>query len=474
MIFNDGWFTTKLYQIQEEKRVFSSAISIHGVSPRPIRGTREEEEHQQRIIRNVYGTGDRYKTIFRQYTYIKKVMQTICPIFVELPPLFNSLLYCEWVSHIHQPEKFYRDHFTHAVKVALLGDWFLDMPPCGNALVFSIDSKFQNNLDSNSIPEDLRQEFENNGITLSSNTTVSIVDKDSVWAMKNKDNKQRYCCIRKEEDKLNVYNVIFNIVANLLRENNEIFDWLPLRGWRSIDWLEVTELSWWMAGLFHDIAYPLELYHKIGKKISPGYKELDILGSNWEMVQPQIHDSLLFSLNDKEDIKNAFEERKHGACGAVQLLCLSKKSSSMGYNERLAVELAANAIFNHHRIDDYDFSFDKDPISYLLLVADNCQEWGRLLLIPEENKDDYIKLHRYYISDKAKICSTSNPEEYKVIFFFKESEISKINRIPDEIFPDKYKWDEAKVRNSKEKFHSKILTQVNGKFPRISYNLKRI
>jgi len=73
-----------------------------------------------------------------------------------------------------------------------------------NKLLFSVDSKFQGDLDSSSIPKDLRQEFDNNKISLSDNPTVSIKEKDSRWLITDEDNRQEYT-VRKEENKLNIY-----------------------------------------------------------------------------------------------------------------------------------------------------------------------------------------------------------------------------------------------------------------------------
>ena len=70
--------------------------------------------------------------------------------------------------------------------------------------LFSVDSKmFKNDLDKVTISEDFQKEFENNGISLSQNTTVSIDEKDHRWLINDKDNKQTYT-VRKEE-RLNIY-----------------------------------------------------------------------------------------------------------------------------------------------------------------------------------------------------------------------------------------------------------------------------
>jgi hypothetical protein len=64
--------------------------------------------------------------------------------------------------------------------------------------LFSIDSKFQSDLNNDTIPDDLRQAFESNEASLSSDATVS----DSSWRIVDRDNSYT---IRKREDKLDVY-----------------------------------------------------------------------------------------------------------------------------------------------------------------------------------------------------------------------------------------------------------------------------
>jgi len=70
-------------------------------------------------------------------------------------------------------------------------------------LLFTMGLEFQRDLDNVAISEGLRREFKNNGILLSHNPTVSIKEKDSKWLIT--DNQQSYA-VRKEENKLSVYN----------------------------------------------------------------------------------------------------------------------------------------------------------------------------------------------------------------------------------------------------------------------------
>jgi hypothetical protein len=65
-----------------------------------------------------------------------------------------------------------------------------------------VDSKLQIDLDNRTISQDLRQEFENNGITLPQNATVSIEETGSRWLITN---KARAYTVSKAEDELDIY-----------------------------------------------------------------------------------------------------------------------------------------------------------------------------------------------------------------------------------------------------------------------------
>jgi uncharacterized protein YjbI with pentapeptide repeats len=70
-------------------------------------------------------------------------------------------------------------------------------------LLFSIDSKkFQGDLDKGTISQELRQEFEQNLINLSENTTVSTKVEDKEWLIDDEGNQKTYI-VRKEE-RLNI------------------------------------------------------------------------------------------------------------------------------------------------------------------------------------------------------------------------------------------------------------------------------
>ena len=82
--------------------------------------------------------------------------------------------------------------------VAVLGHLATDW------LLFSIELKFQNDLDNRFISESLQQEFKKNGISLSQDANISVDQRSTGWLIIS--NKQIYA-IRREEDKLNIYSL---------------------------------------------------------------------------------------------------------------------------------------------------------------------------------------------------------------------------------------------------------------------------
>jgi len=82
-------------------------------------------------------------------------------------------------------------------------------------LLFSVELELQSDLDSGDISEALRQEFKDNGVSLSPDVTISkesVIWKGKRWLIS--DNDDRYWVkkekdkVKKEEDKLNIYKLI--------------------------------------------------------------------------------------------------------------------------------------------------------------------------------------------------------------------------------------------------------------------------
>lgn len=73
---------------------------------------------------------------------------------------------------------------------------------------FSIRLNFGDDLANKKISENLRKEFQNNGILLSPNAAVSITEDSRAWKITNQDNQQAFLIRRGETGKLDIYEVI--------------------------------------------------------------------------------------------------------------------------------------------------------------------------------------------------------------------------------------------------------------------------
>jgi hypothetical protein len=77
------------------------------------------------------------------------------------------------------------------------------VPEIIEELLFSTELTFQRDLDNLRVSEDLRREFETNGILLSQNTTVSIKKEDLWWLITDQELNKRYS-VRKGADRLDI------------------------------------------------------------------------------------------------------------------------------------------------------------------------------------------------------------------------------------------------------------------------------
>ena len=86
--------------------------------------------------------------------------------------------------------------------------------------LFNIHSSFQDDLETEVLPEDLRKaiekglckELENERVSLSQNVAVTVKSEDSCWLITDGDDKQTYT-VKKEDGKLNFYNITLADIA---------------------------------------------------------------------------------------------------------------------------------------------------------------------------------------------------------------------------------------------------------------------
>lgn len=169
----------------------------------------------------------------------------------------------------------------------------------------------------------------------------------------------------------------------------------------------IIYMSSYMAGLFHDIGYPVVMNMNENRKIIDYLAEMYVFmgGSyNFNRITSLLQNSLLFRVVRPKEIRKRIEGDKpdHGTVSALLFLLHFYENGAVYTLEPYklcAVELAALAIYNH--TNRYRFLGQKDPdhercvcalnpISYLLRVADDLQEWGRIYF--EVSKTSQIML----------------------------------------------------------------------------------
>lgn len=151
-----------------------------------------------------------------------------------------------------------------------------------------------------------------------------------------------------------------------------------------------------ISSLFHDIGYPIVHYFGYQKrllKFAPSvYMLINGDKSSNEKIAALLSQSLLFQVVGKEDILYN-SDGNHGAFSAIALLLHFYETGliySLPLEQKAAVELAALAIYNHtiqyqyikgdKKKDEckyYRAQFNLNPISFLLRLCDDAQEWNR-------------------------------------------------------------------------------------------------
>lgn len=168
------------------------------------------------------------------------------------------------------------------------------------------------------------------------------------------------------------------------------------RTWDDFYCENIIYMASYMAALFHDIGYPETAnatnQRRILEYISNLYNA-ESSGYNYRRLNTLLQNSLLFRLVPFQEIQSRMSSDKadHGVFSSIIfLLNFYENGVIQGLDsyEKCAVELAALAIYNHTnkyryagKIKDGEYSknlFVRNPISYILRICDDLQEWGRI------------------------------------------------------------------------------------------------
>lgn len=209
------------------------------------------------------------------------------------------------------------------------------------------------------------------------------------------------CCI--EECLLKENNEYACYIMDCIRQDrNEGF--FEEDGERSI-LKEIVYKSYFVSALFHDIGYPLAYYLRVSQEIQqfvPFFKIISAeLKTEFAEIKALLNNSLLFRTVDVKEIKEKYQQNDHGCLSAISFLMNFYFSGSIyclgkGEKNRCIVEMAAVAIYKHTNIwtGTNRMIFSQDPISYLLRICDDMQEWQRFLVLIEDT-------HNYLMCTKC-------------------------------------------------------------------------
>ncbi len=203
-----------------------------------------------------------------------------------------------------------------------------------------------------------------------------------------------------------------------------------------LDKTGIKEKYWWVTGLIHDIGYPLEklttsVNWSLVNQILKCYPHLDLEmiplevtlsskgrnqaayleiieegmskeakylirnGAGYNLDGP-LHSKSQVFLSNPEKGHGEFNYKPsialdHGVVGAINLLASlgSPETIKQNNDEYRGYVEAAKAIAVHNFKDRLpEFTFDKNPLSFLLVLIDELQEWGRP--IPYQIRDTYF------------------------------------------------------------------------------------
>ncbi len=194
-------------------------------------------------------------------------------------------------------------------------------------------------------------------------------------------------CILKEENEYACY--IMDCIRGDIEEH--IFEEIHIEKILK----EIVYKSYFVAALFHDIGYPLAYYFRVSEEIqqfTPFFKIVSpTVKTPFSEIKALLNNSLLFRTVDAREIRKKYERNDHGCLSAISFLMNFYFSGSIyslgkGEKNRCIVEMAAVAIYKH--TDKYGngkrMIFSQDPISYLVRICDDLQEWQRFMVLIED------------------------------------------------------------------------------------------
>lgn len=340
----------KALETKEEKRTFICErvyqyLRDYESSHELASLTKKDFTHVMENLYMIYNTD--HEEIRRVVQVIDLISQNVINKYIQidgLERLFNEqYIDFEWEMHLgmdhkQQTMKFYRDHFIHQVRDAYMMDRLLR------------DGGFYER-------------------------TLRVLKQPSASKV-----SQYFCKMVERQREMPLPN------EALLKYDS---DFIPRN---------IIYMSAYMAGLFHDIGYPNTYLQSLRRRISVFAPSMNS-GNPIRDTLPKdifslLQNSLLFRLVPFEEIQTRVYQDSidHGTLSAIAFLLHFYENGvifMLPPYQAAAVELAGLAIYNHTYIygisgpskkgaNDYRPRFLTNPISYLLRLCDDLQEWDRV------------------------------------------------------------------------------------------------
>jgi len=132
--------------------------------------------------------------------------------------------------------------------------------------------------------------------------------------------------------------------------------------------------DWMAASLLHDVGYRFELYNQL---LSGGQPTRSAAIQQFESQLALAARENILALNDAalQRIRVDFQRGKinHGVVGCIELVSIIEKARDLNLQDYIP---SLNAIARHHLFTE-EIRVDAEPITWLLVLCDELQEWGR-------------------------------------------------------------------------------------------------
>ena len=137
---------------------------------------------------------------------------------------------------------------------------------------------------------------------------------------------------------------------------------------------------WYLAAVYHDIGYPLERIQKIVKSMNENFEntgieiEISPISSNNNLRSQEINTILEEILPGPFIDNNSLLKKNHGELSGRILIYTLYKHLGNKWNTEVKKSIKAIIIHDNEKIM---IPLKDDPLSALLVICDELQEWGR-------------------------------------------------------------------------------------------------